>query len=397
MNEVVIVEALRTPMGKLGGTLKDISAEDLATLVIGEVLERTKLDPAKLDEVIMGQTKISADAPNIARSAALSAGVPIEVPAYTVTRACGSGLQSVFNGAQAIMSGQAEIVLAGGTESMSNAIFYLRQARFGYKSGDGALVDSNTESQYRSQPQDMFGVFNMGITAENVAEKYHISREEQDEFSLRSQNRALAAIAEGKFKDEIVPVVVKQRKGDPIIFDTDEFPRNTTLEKMAKLKPVFKDGGTVTAGSSSGRNDGASALLIMSAERAEKEGLKPLAKLRGQAAAGVDPRYMGMGPVAATRKALKNANIELDQIELVELNEAFAAQSLGCIKELGLNTDIVNVNGGAIALGHPLGCSGARILTTLVHEMKKRELRYGLATICIAGGLGLAAVIEMVD
>jgi acetyl-CoA C-acetyltransferase len=397
MNEVVIVEALRTPMGKLGGTLKDVSAEDLAILVIGEVLDRTKLDPAKLDEVIMGQTKISADAPNIARSAALAAGVPIEVPAYTVTRACGSGLQSVFSGAQAIMSGQAEIVLVGGTESMSNAIFYLRQARFGYKSGDGALVDSNTESQYRSQPQDMFGVFNMGITAENIAEKYKISRKEQDVFSLQSQNRALAAIADGKFKDEIVPVVVKQRKGDPIIFDTDEFPRNTTLEKMAKLKPVFKEGGTVTAGSSSGRNDGASALLIMSAERAEKEGLKPLAKIKAQAAAGVDPRYMGMGPVAATRKALKNADMTIDQIELIELNEAFAAQSLGCIKELGLDTDIVNVNGGAIALGHPLGCSGARILTTLIHEMKRRELTYGLATICIAGGLGLAAVIEMDD
>jgi len=397
MKEVVIVEALRTPMGKIGGTLKDISAEDMATLVIGQVLDRTKLDPAKLDEVIMGQTKISADAPNIARSAALSAGVPMEVPAYTVTRACGSGLQSIFNGAQAIMSGQAEIVLAGGTESMSNAIFYLRQARYGYRSGDGALVDSNTESQYRSQPQDMFGVFNMGITAENVAEKYNITRQEQDEFSLRSQKRALAAIADGKFKDEIVPVVVKQRKGDPIIFDTDEFPRNTSLEKMAKLKPVFKDGGTVTAGSSSGRNDGASALLIMSAERAEKEGLKPLAKIKAQAAAGVDPRYMGMGPVAATRKALKNADMTIDQIELIELNEAFAAQSLGCIKELGLNTDIVNVNGGAIALGHPLGCSGARILTTLIYEMKKRQLTYGLATICIAGGLGLAAIIEMVD
>jgi acetyl-CoA acetyltransferase family protein len=243
----------------------------------------------------------------------------------------------------------------------------------------------------------MFGVFNMGITAENIAEKYKISRKEQDVFSLQSQNRALAAIADGKFKDEIVPVVVKQRKGDPIIFDTDEFPRNTTLEKMAKLKPVFKEGGTVTAGSSSGRNDGASALLIMSAERAEKEGLKPLAKIKAQAAAGVDPRYMGMGPVAATRKALKNADMTIDQIELIELNEAFAAQSLGCINELGLDTDIVNVNGGAIALGHPLGCSGARILTTLIHEMKRRELTYGLATICIAGGLGLAAVIEMDD
>ncbi|MFA9422095.1 MAG: acetyl-CoA C-acyltransferase [Sedimentibacter sp.] len=395
-NEVVIVEAIRTPIGKLGGSLKNIQAEDLATIVIEKIIERTKLNPAIVDEVIMGQTKISADAPNIARSAALRAGVPIEVPAYTVSRACGSGLQSVFNGAQAIQCGLAEVVIAGGTESMSNAVYYLRQARYGYGVGDGLILDSNTESQYRSQPQDMFGIFNMGITAENLAEKFQITREEQDVFSLGSQQKALAAIKEGKFKDEIVPVIIKQKKGDPIIFDTDEFPRETNLEKMAKLKPAFKEGGTVTAGNSSGRNDGASALLLMSAKRAKEEGYKPLAILRSQAAAGVDPRYMGIGPVEATKKALKLAGLEIGQIDLIELNEAFASQSLACIKELGLDENKVNVNGGAIALGHPLGCSGARVLTTLIHEMKRRKARYGLATICIAGGMGLATVIEIV-
>jgi acetyl-CoA C-acetyltransferase len=395
-NEVVIVEAIRTPIGKLGGSLKNVEAEDLAALVIEKLIERTKLNPATIDEVIMGQTKISTDSPNIARSAALRAGVPIEVPAYTVSRQCGSGLQAVFSGAQSIQCGLSDVVIAGGTESMSNAIFYLRQARYGYGVGDGRLVDSNTESQYRSQPQDMFGVFNMGTTAENLAEKYVVTREEQDIFSLGSQQKALAAIKEGKFKDEIVPVMIKQKKGDSIVFDTDEFPRETSLEKMAKLKPVFKDGGTVTAGNSSGRNDGASALLLMSAKRAKEEGYKPLAILRSQAAAGVDPRYMGIGPVEATKKALKLAGLEIDQIDLIELNEAFAAQSLACIKELGLDEKKVNVNGGAIALGHPLGCSGARILTTLIYEMKRRKAKYGLATICIAGGMGLASVIEIV-
>ncbi|MCR4441798.1 MAG: thiolase family protein [Peptococcaceae bacterium] len=394
--EVVIVDAIRTPIGNMGGTLKDISGEDLACLVLKALLERTKLDPAAVDEVIVGQTKISADAPNIARTAALMAGVPIEVPAYTVSRQCGSGLQAVNSGAQAIMSGQAEVVLAAGTESMSNAVFYLRQARYGYRSGNGVLVDSNTESQFRSQPQDMFGVFNMGMTAENLAEKYRIAREEQDLFAFRSQEKANKAIQTGRFKEEIVPVPVKQKKGEPLLFDTDEFPKQTTLEKMAKLPPAFKEGGTVTAGNSSGRNDGASALLLMSAKRAQREGLKPLAVLRSQAAVGVDPRIMGIGPVNASRKALELAGLKLNQIDLIELNEAFAAQSLACIKELDLDQSIVNVNGGAIALGHPLGCTGARIMTTLLYEMKRRKARYGLATLCVAGGLGLADVVELV-
>ncbi|NTV88817.1 MAG: thiolase family protein, partial [Clostridiales bacterium] len=341
-------------------------------------------------------TKVSADAPNIARNTSLMAGIPIEVPAYTVSRQCGSGMQAVINGAQAIMCGQAEVIIAGGTESMSNAPFYLRQARYGYGAGNGVLVDSNTESQFRSQPQDMFGVFNMGMTAENLAAKYNITREEQDVFSYGSQQKALAAIASGRFKDEIVPVAVPQKKGEILMFDTDEFPKNTSLDKMAKLKPAFIDNGTVTAGNSSGRNDGAAALLLMSAKRAQRENLRPIAVIRSQAAAGVDPRYMGIGPVNSTRKALEMAGLKLNQIDLVELNEAFAAQALACIKELDLNQEITNVNGGAIALGHPLGCTGARILTTLLYEMKRRNSRYGLATLCIAGGLGLATIVELV-
>ncbi len=395
-DDVVIVEAVRTPIGNMGGTIKDVVPEELASLVIKEIIKRTGINPAIADEVIIGQTKLSADAPNIARNASLMAGVPIEVPAYTVSRQCGSGMQAIINGAQAIQCGHAEVIIAGGTESMSNAPFYLRQARYGYNAGNGVLVDSNTESQFRSQPQDMFGVFNMGMTAENLAQKYNISREEQDVFSFGSQQKALAAIKEGRFKDEIVPVTIKQKKGDPIIFDTDEFPKNTSLEKMAKLKAAFIDNGTVTAGNSSGRNDGAAALLIMSAKRAQREGFKPIAILRSQAAAGVDPRYMGIGPVYATRKALEMAGLKLNQIDLVELNEAFAAQALACIKELDLDQEIVNVNGGAVALGHPLGCTGARIMTTLLYEMRRRNSRYGLATLCIAGGLGLATIVELV-
>lgn len=394
--DVVIVEAIRTPIGTMGGALRGIPAEDLACLVIKELMERTKLEGAIVDEVILGQVKISADAPNIARTAALMAGLPIEVPAYTVSRQCGSGMQAVMCGAQAIQCGQAEVIIAGGSESMSNAVFYLRQARYGLGTGNAVLVDSNTESQFRSQPQDMFGTFNMGMTAENLAEKYQITREAQDEFAFGSQSKAKAAIEEGRFKAEIVPVSIKQKKGEAILFDTDEHPRQTNLEKMAKLEAVFKESGTVTAGNSSGRNDGASVLLLMSAKRAQREGLKPIAILRSQAAAGVDPRIMGIGPVNATRKALELAGLKLTQIDLVELNEAFAAQSLACIKELDLDISLVNVNGGAIALGHPLGCTGARLLTTLIYEMKRRKSKYGLATLCIAGGLGLANVVELV-
>jgi len=297
-----------------------------------------------------------------------------------------------------IQTGNADVVLTGGTESMSNAIFYLSNARYGVGTGDARLKDSLTEAQFCSQPQDIYGHFNMGMTAENVAEKYHISREEQDAFALCSQQKAARAIAEGRFREEIIALTVPQgRKKDPIIFDTDEFPRETSPEKLAKLKPCFKpDGGTVTAGTSSGRNDGASALLLMSEEKASELNIKPLAYIKSIASAGVDPRYMGLGPVPATKKALKLANISLDDIELIELNEAFAAQALGCIHELGLKDrmDIINVNGGAIALGHPIGSSGSRIIVTLLYEMIRRNLRYGLATLCIAGGMGMAAIIE---
>lgn len=396
LEEVVIVEAVRTPIGTMGGALKELPAEELACLVIKEMINRTGIEPAILDEVILGQVKISADAPNIARTAALLAGVPIEVPAYTVSRQCGSGMQAVMNGAQAIQCGLAETIIAGGTESMSNAIFYLRQARYGYRAGNGVLVDSNTESQFKSQPESLFGSFNMGMTGENLVEKYGITREEQDIFALRSQENAKKAIEEERFKEEIVPVRLKQKKGAPILWETDEHPRQTTLEKLAKLDPVFKAGGSVTAGNSSGQNDGASVLLLMSASKAQREGLKPVAVLRSQAASGVDPRFMGLGPVNASRKALEMAGLKLSQIDLVELNEAFAAQALACIRELELDISTVNVNGGAIALGHPLGATGARLLTTLIYEMKRRKATYGLATLCIAGGLGLANVVELV-
>lgn len=395
MKDVVIVSAVRTAVGKFGGSLKNILPEDLAKVTIKEAVKRAGIQTENIDEVIFGQTKQSSDAPNLARVAALKAGLPIDVPAYTVMRQCGSGLQAIINAAQAIACGQADLIVAGGTENMSAAPYYLRNARFGYTAGNAELVDSNTESQPRSQPIDMFGSFTMGMTAENLAEKYDISREEQDMFALSSQQKAAVAIKSGRFQDELVPVTVTTRKGD-IIFDVDEFPRESVLESLSKLRPVFKDGGSVTAGNSSGRNDGAACLIVMSADEAEKKGIKPLARIKSYAASGVSPEIMGIGPAPATRKALKLAELTLDDIGLIELNEAFAAQSLAVIKELGVNQDIVNVNGGAIALGHPLGCSGARILTTLIYEMKKRDVRYGLATICIAGGQGLSAIVELV-
>lgn len=395
MQEVVIVSAVRTALGKIGGTLRNLQPEDLATIVMQESVKRAGIKEAIIDEVIFGQTKQSADAPNLARVAALRAGIPIEVPAYTVMRQCGSGLQAVHNAAEAIMCERADVIVAGGTESMSNAPYYLRNARYGYGAGNGSLVDSNTESQPRSQPRETYGELTMGMTAENLADKYGISREAQDEFALMSQERAAQAISKGRFLDEIVPVVVPQRKGEPLVFDTDEFPRKTTLGQLAKLKPVFKAGGSVTAGNSSGRNDGAASLVIMSAKEAQKNNFKPLVILRGHASAGVSPEIMGIGPAPAMRKALKIAGLSIGDLGLIELNEAFAAQSLAVIKELNLNTEIVNVNGGAIALGHPLGCSGARILTTLIHEMIKRQVRYGAATLCIAGGQGIASVVEL--
>lgn len=400
MKDVVIVEACRTAVGSMGGSLKPLHAVDLACAVINGILDRSKIDPNEIDEVILGHCRQSSDEPNIARIASLRCGIPEKASAHTVMRQCASGMTAVQNGVMQIMCGVSDVVLAGGTESMTNGIFYLRDGRYGLGTGNATIYDSLTEVQFQSQPQEIYGSFNMGMTAENIAEKLGITREEQDAFSFQSQQRAVAAIDAGKFKDEIVPIEVPQgRKNPPIVFDTDEFPRrDSSLEKLGKLKPCFKpEGGSVTAGSSSGRNDGASAMLIMSAEKAEELGLKPLAKIIGMGAAGCDPRTMGLGPVYAVPKALKNAGISMDDIGLIELNEAFAAQSIGCIKELGWEDkmDIINVNGGAIALGHPVGSSGCRIMVTLLYEMKRRNVKYGLATLCIAGGMGQATVIEL--
>ena len=415
MKTAVIIDGCRTAVGSMGGSLKPLSAYDLACAVMKGELDRTGIDPKQIDEVIMGQCRQTSDEPNIARVAALKVGIPESASAHTVMRQCASGMTAVQNGAMQIMTGVSDVVLAGGTESMSNAVFYLRNARYGVGTGNTELVDAVTEGQFRSQPQEMYGRYNMGATAEKIAETLGITREQQDEFSMESQRRAIAAIDAGKFKDEIVPVTVPQgRKKPPIVFDTDEFPkRDTSLEKMGKLKPCFNivtedDGrifntseltGTVTAASSSGRNDGASAMLLMSEEKAKELGLKPMAKIIGMGTAGCDPKTMGLGPVYAVPKALKNAGITIDDIQLIELNEAFAAQALGCIKLLGWEDkmDIINVNGGAVALGHPVGSSGSRIIITLMHEMKRRGLKYGLATLCIAGGMGQATVIEMCD
>jgi acetyl-CoA C-acetyltransferase len=394
VKEVVIVDAIRTPIGKMGGAIRDISAEHLIAGVLEHIVKKNDIDPAIVDEVIIGQTRISGEAPNIARSALLRAGFPVEVPGYSLTRQCGSGLQTIMNGAMSIMTDNADIVLAGGTESMSNAVYYLAGARYGYGVGDGRLIDSNTESQPKSQPEEIYGRFNMGMTAENIAKQFNISREEQDRFAHQSQVRAANAIEKGYFKAEIVPVVVPKRKGDDVIFDTDEHPRLSSIEKLSQLKPAFMEGGSVTAGNSSGRNDGAAVALIMSKEKAQELGYKPLATIVSFATSGVNPKIMGMGPVEATKKALAKANLTKEDIDLFEINEAFAAQSLACIQELGLDEAKVNVNGSAIALGHPLGCSGTRIVTTLAHELKRTGKQYGVASICIAGGMGLAMVVK---
>ncbi len=394
MREVVIVDACRTAVGSIGGTLKDVPAEELARVVVQGTLDRSKIDPKEINEVIMGHCRQTSDNPNLARIVALRCGIPEECTAQTVMRQCASAMTAVLDGVMSIQVGDNDVVLAGGTESMSTAVFYLRGARYGLGTGNTTLVDALTEGQFQAQPQEIYGKYNMGVTADNVAEKVGISREDADAFAYKSQLKAAEAIKTGKFKDEIVPVVIPQRKGDPIVFDTDEFPRLTPPEKLAKLKTVFTEKGPTTAASSSGRNDGASAMLLMTPEKAKELGLKPLARIVSYATAGVDPRLMGLGPVPATKKALARANMTLDDIDLIELNEAFAAQSIGCIRELGMNEEIINVNGGAIALGHPVGSSGCRIMVTLLHEMLKRGSKYGLATLCIAGGMGQATIIE---
>lgn len=393
MRNAVIVDGVRTAIGRMGGALKDVEVDFLSEKVMREALKKSKIDGKDIEEVVWGHSKQSSDVPNIARLAALRADLPIEVPGYTVHRQCGSGLQAINNAAQQIICGLSEVILAGGAESMSNAPYYLRKARYGYGAGNAELVDSNTESQPRAQPIEVYGNLTMGLTAENLAEKYNISREEQDYFAMESQQKAADAINAGTFKDEIVPYEVKIKR-EKIQFDTDEHPRLTSLEKLAALKPVFKDGGTVTAGNASGRNDGAAALVMMSEEEALRRELKPRLRIVSQAVAGVSPEIMGIGPVPATLKALKLAGLTLEDIDLIELNEAFAAQALACVKELNIDQKKLNVNGGAIALGHPIGGTGAILTVKIMNELERRGSRYGLITACIGGGQGIATIVE---
>ncbi|TBL76306.1 thiolase family protein [Paenibacillus thalictri] len=399
MKEVVVVSAARTPIGSIGGVLKSMQPEDILSVALEAAIERAGVSKDIIDEVIVGQTKQTADAPNIARVSALAIHIPDSTPAYTVHRQCASSMQAILNAVQQIQCGYSDVVLVGGVESMSTAPFYVREARFGVGHGNGIFVDPNVESQPQSQPASLYGTFNMIQTADNVAAKYGVTREDCDAFALASQHKAVAAIDSGRFQDELVAVDVPLRKGAFFQFDTDEYPkRDTSLEKMAKLRPIF-EGGVTTAGNASGRNDGAVGMVLMSAEKAAELGVKPMAAVLGGAAAGVDPRYMGMGPVDATRKLMSRltpqTGLKLEDFGLVEINEAFAAQSVACVRELGLDPEIVNVNGGAIALGHPLGSSGARICTTLLHEMRRRGTKHGLATICVAGGLGMSLAFEL--
>ena len=391
MRDAVIVSSVRIPVGKFEGSLKSTPAVEAGALVIKEALSRAGVSGDLVDEVIMGNVLQSGLGQNPARQASLKAGIPREVPAWAMNIVCGSGLRAVGAAAQQIWAGDAEIVVAGGMENMTLAPYLVEKARWGYRMGDGKLVDG----MIRDGLWCAFNDVHMGITAENISEKYGITREDQDRFSVSSQEKAIAAIDSGRFKDEIVPVAIPQKKGDPVIFDTDEFPRRgTTLESLSKLPPAFKKGGTVTAGNASGINDGAAAVVVMSADKARELGVKPLFLIKSTATAGVDPAYMGLGPIPSSRKALKKAGLSVSDLDLIEANEAFAAQACAVVKELELPADRVNVNGGAVAIGHPIGASGARILVTLLYEMKKRGSRYGLATLCIGGGQGAAMVVE---
>lgn len=388
MEQVVIAGAVRTAIGVFGGTLKDVGDTELGALVVNEAVKRAGINPEDVDETIMATGYRTGELPiNAARVWGVKGGMPIEKPQFTICKACGGSLRSVTLAAQIIKAGDAKIVCAGGVESMSRAAFLLQKARWGYRLGHGRLQDQLILF-------DPLSGDTMGETAENVAEKYRVSREDQDAFGLESQKRTAAAIASGRFKEQIVPVEVPQRKGDPKIFDTDEHPRQTSMEKLAKLKPAFRTGGTVTAGSSSGMNDGAAAMIVMSESMAAEKGVEPMARIVSYASVGVEPSLMGIGPIPAVRKALDKAGLPLDQIDLIELNEAFASQSLACIRELGLDQTKVNVNGGAIALGHPVSASGGVILTKLLYEMKQRDVQYGLASMCIGGGQGIAVIVE---
>jgi acetyl-CoA C-acetyltransferase len=394
MREVVIASAARTPIGNFGGSLTPFGAVDLGAIAAEEAIKRAGIQGDAIDQVIMGSVLTAAHGQNVARQVAIKAGLPDTVPAMTLNMVCGSGLRAVSLAAQVIMTGESDIVLAGGSESMSNAVYALKKARYGYRMGNDQLVDTMISDGL----WDIYNDYHMGITAENIAEQWGITREEQDEFAAESQRRAVAAIEAGYFAEEIVPVTIPQRKGDPVVFAQDEFPRaGTTAEKLAKLRPAFrKDGGTVTAGNASGINDGAAMLVVMSREKADQLGIKPLAKVISFGSAGVDPKIMGYGPVPASRAALKMAGLTIEDIDLVEANEAFAAQSIAVVRDLGLDLSKTNVSGGAIALGHPIGASGARIATTLLFGMKRLGSRYGLATLCIGGGMGTAMIFERI-
>ncbi|MBS3943745.1 MAG: acetyl-CoA C-acetyltransferase [Dethiobacter sp.] len=390
MREAVIVGAVRTAVGTFGGALKDVSAVDLGSVAIKAVLEKAGVDPDSVDELIMGCVLQGGLGQNAARQAGLKAGLPRQVPSTTINKVCGSGLKSITMAAAAVKAGEADVVIAGGMENMSASGYVLDGLRWGTRMGDSKAVDMMIKDGLWCA----FGNHHMGTTAENIAERFSISREEQDRFSLQSQEKAWAAIDSGRFNDEIVPVAVPQKKGDPKIFAVDEHPRRTSMEALAALRPVFKNNGTVTAGNASGINDSAAVVLVMSREKADQLGLKPMAVLRGSASAGVDPAIMGTGPVPASKKALTAAGWSAWDLDLVEANEAFAAQALYVLKELELDQSKVNVNGGAIAIGHPIGASGARVFVTLIHEMVKRNARRGLATLCIGGGQGIACCVE---
>ncbi len=391
MRDVVIVSAARTPVGTFGGGLRDIPAIELGKVAVQEALKRANIKPEQVEEVILGNVLQAGLGQNPARQVVIRSGIPKEVPATTINKVCASGLKSVMMAAQVIKAGDADVLVAGGMESMSQAPFLLTGARWGYRMNDGPLVDGMIHDGLL----DIFNKYHMGITAENIAATLNVSRQEQDALSLRSQQNAGRAIKEGRFKEEIVPVSIPQKKGNPVIFDTDEHPRpNTTAEALAALKPAFKKDGTVTAGNASGINDGAAALVVMSADKARELGLKPIARIKSYATAGVAPEIMGTGPVPASQKALKIAGLTPKDLNLIEANEAFAAQAVWVNRTMGWDLEKVNVNGGAVALGHPIGASGARILVTLLFEMKKRQARYGLATLCVGGGMGAAMIVE---
>ncbi|HXK30361.1 MAG TPA: thiolase family protein [Candidatus Binatia bacterium] len=400
MKEAVIVEAVRTPAGRHGGILKDIRTDDLAAYIIAKLVEKAGINKEEIEDVYFGCTnQAGEDSRNVARNASLLAGLPYTIPGATVNRLCGSGLEAINQAGRAVETDHGDLFVAGGVESMTRGPWVMGKPASPFQRGDITMYDSSLGWRFPNKRMgELYSLINNGETAENVAEKYQISRKDQDEIALGSHQKALKAQAEGRLKDEIVPIEMAQRKGAPIVYDKDEGPRaDTSLEKLAALQPSFKKGGSITAGNSSPLSDGAAALLVTTPQKAEKLRLKPLARIVASAAAGVHPNYMGIGPIPATQKALKRAGLTMAQIDLVEINEAFASQVLACVRELGIDLKKLNVNGGAIALGHPLGCSGARIMTTLIHEMKKRGSRYGLATMCIGVGQGITTIVERIN